>query len=105
MRGPEERLAIRRRGRSFGLRIFEIALVLPMLVYFGHSIYTNPGQFGDREILIWIIAIAAVDLLPVPTTVSAVAFSLSFPARALGGAVVSDTGRCPDRVPGFGRSR
>ncbi|MEX0651056.1 MAG: diguanylate cyclase, partial [Actinomycetota bacterium] len=79
MPGAEERRAIRRRGRSIGLRVFELALVLPMLVYFGHSIYASPGQFGDREILVWIVAIAAVDLLPVPTSVSAVAFSLSFP--------------------------
>ena len=33
----------------------------------------------EWQILIWIVAIAAVDLMPVPTTMSSVAFSLSFP--------------------------
>ncbi len=38
-----------------------------------------PEEFKDPQILIWIAAIAAVDLMPVPTTMSSVAFSLSFP--------------------------
>jgi diguanylate cyclase (GGDEF)-like protein len=42
-------------------------------------VYTGPDQFDDPLILVWMAAIATVDLLPVPTTVSSVAFSLSFP--------------------------
>ena len=41
--------------------------------------YTHPGQFDDPRIIVWMAAITAVDLLPVPTSVSSVAFSLSFP--------------------------
>ncbi len=79
MPGAEERRATRKRGRSIGLRLYELGLVLPMFAYIGFSIYTNSGQFDDPLIVIWVVAIAAVDLLPVPTTVSSVAFSLSFP--------------------------
>ena len=79
MPGTEERRAARRRGRSLGLRLYELALVVPMFAYIGHSVYTSPGEFNDPLILIWVAAITAVDLLPVPTTVSSVAFSLSFP--------------------------
>ncbi|HEX7248299.1 MAG TPA: GGDEF domain-containing protein, partial [Actinomycetota bacterium] len=69
----------RTRGRSIKLRAFELALVIPMFAYVGHSIYTGADQFRDPLILVWIAAIMTVDLLPVPTTVSSVAFSLSFP--------------------------
>ena len=62
-----------------GCELFELALVLPMFAYIGHSIYTSPEPVRRPVILVWIAAIAAVDLLPVPTTVSSVAFSLSFP--------------------------
>src|SRR5688500_15367252 len=79
MPGADERRRARGRGRSIGLRLFEMALILPMFAYIGHSVYSGSEQFADPLIVIWIIAIAAVDLLPVPTTVSTVVFSLSFP--------------------------
>ena len=74
-----ERRATRRSKRSLGLRLYELALVLPVTAYIGYSIYTDPVEFSDSLILVWMAAIATVDLLPVPTTVSSVAFSLSFP--------------------------
>ncbi len=101
----EERRARRRRGRSITLRAFELALVVPMFAYIGHSIYTGADQFADPLIVIWIAAIMTVDLLPVPTTVSSVAFSLSFPAGALGGPALSDAGGGADRLRRVGRSR
>jgi diguanylate cyclase (GGDEF)-like protein len=79
MPGADERRRARGRGRSIRLRLFEMALILPMFAYIGHSVYSGSEQFADPLIVIWIIAIAAVDLLPVPTTVSTVVFSLSFP--------------------------
>jgi diguanylate cyclase (GGDEF)-like protein len=75
----EERRATRRSKRSLGLRLYELALVLPVTAYIGYSVYTDPVEFSDPLILVWMAAIATVDLLPVPTTVSSVAFSLSFP--------------------------
>jgi diguanylate cyclase (GGDEF)-like protein len=74
-----ERRASRRERRPLGLRLYEAALTLPVLAYIGHSIYTNPDQFNNPVIFVWMTAIATVDLMPVPTTVSSVAFSLSFP--------------------------
>ena len=79
MPGAEEQLATPRNTRSLGLRVYELALVLPLFAYLGYSVYTSPDQFADPQILVWIAAITVVDLLPVPTTVSSVAFSLSFP--------------------------
>ena len=61
------------------LRLYELALTAPVLGYIAYSIYTDPEQFNNPVIFVWMAAIATVDLLPVPTTVSSVAFSLSFP--------------------------
>ena len=75
----EDRRGVLRSRRPLGLRVYELAVTLPVLVYIGHSIFTSPDQFDDPLILVWMAAITTVDLLPVPTTVSSVAFSLSFP--------------------------
>ncbi len=75
----DDRRVLRRSRRSLGLRAYELVLTLPVLAYIGHSIFTDPEQFADPRLFVWMMAITAVDLLPVPTTVSSVAFSLSFP--------------------------
>jgi diguanylate cyclase (GGDEF)-like protein len=59
--------------------VYELAVTLPVFVYIGHAAFTNPEQFNNPLIFVWMAAITTVDLLPVPTTVSSVAFSLSFP--------------------------
>ena len=79
MPADSDRRASKRPRRPLGLRLYELALTLPVLAYIAYSIYTNPDQFNDPVIFVWMAAIATVDLLPVPTTVSSVAFSLSFP--------------------------
>ncbi|MDP9331259.1 MAG: EAL domain-containing protein [Actinomycetota bacterium] len=64
--------------RTAKLRIFELLVVLPLLLLFAHSFSVNPDQFLDPRILIWALAVAVVDLLPVKAS-SEMAFSLSFP--------------------------
>jgi diguanylate cyclase (GGDEF)-like protein len=64
--------------RTAKLRLFELLVVLPLFVLFAHSFSENPEQFLDPRILIWALAVAVVDLLPVQAS-SEMAFSLSFP--------------------------
>src|SRR6476619_281653 len=71
-------------ARTLAVRIYEIAVSLPILGYSAWSCIQNPGMIHgtgipEWQILIWMVAIAGVDLMPVPTTMSSVAFSLSFP--------------------------
>ena len=65
--------------RTLALRLYELAVSLPIVAFIAVSMQNTPDAFKDPQILIWIAAIAAVDLMPVPTTMSSVAFSLSFP--------------------------
>jgi diguanylate cyclase (GGDEF)-like protein len=64
--------------RTAKLRLFEALVVLPLFLLFAHSFSVNPDQFLDPRILVWALAVAAVDLLPVQAS-SEMAFSLSFP--------------------------
>jgi diguanylate cyclase (GGDEF)-like protein len=70
-------------GRSAAVRTYELAVAVPIISFIAWSLIQDPSQIYVREpawqILVWIAAIAAVDLMPVPTTMSSVAFSLSFP--------------------------
>ncbi|MDH5225458.1 MAG: EAL domain-containing protein, partial [Actinomycetota bacterium] len=75
----EVRAPAQRDHRKLWLRLYEFAVTTPLLLFIGRCIFLNPGMFDDPQILVWMAAIATVDLLPVPTTVSSVAFSLSFP--------------------------
>jgi diguanylate cyclase (GGDEF)-like protein len=70
--------------RRRAVRVYELAVSLPIIGFIAWSFIQNPNMIHSTgvpewQILIWIIAIAAVDLMPVPTTMSSVAFSLSFP--------------------------
>ncbi|HJX08129.1 MAG TPA: EAL domain-containing protein [Actinomycetota bacterium] len=70
--------------RTLGVRIYEIAVTLPIVAYIVWSFIQNPDILQHTgvppwQIIIWIVAIAGVDLMPVPTTMSSVNFSLSFP--------------------------
>jgi diguanylate cyclase (GGDEF)-like protein len=67
-----------RNPRSPALRAFEVLTVLPLVAWVGWVVFANPGEFADWKILVWIVAVAAVDLLPVQGS-SDMAFSLSFP--------------------------
>jgi diguanylate cyclase (GGDEF)-like protein len=70
--------------RTLAVRIYELAVALPIIGFIAWSFIQNPGMVEktgvpEWQILIWIATIAGVELMPVPTTMSSVAFSLSFP--------------------------
>jgi diguanylate cyclase (GGDEF)-like protein len=61
-------------------KIYELLIVFPILAWFAFEIHTDPHQFLDARLIMWIAAITVVDLLPVPTAVQ-LRFSLSFPLQ------------------------
>ena len=70
--------------RTLAVKIYEIAVSLPVIAIIAFALVQDPSVIHSTsqptwQILVWIAAIAAVDLMPVPTTMSSVAFSLSFP--------------------------
>ena len=65
--------------RTWALRVYELVVSVPIVLFIAISMVRNPAMFEDWQILVWIAAIAAVDLMPVPTTMDSVGFSLSFP--------------------------
>jgi len=75
----ERRTDAPRIRRSARLRFYEAIVAMPVLAFIAYSIHSSPSMYGDPVILVWMAAIATVDLLPVPTTVKSVDFSLSFP--------------------------
>jgi diguanylate cyclase (GGDEF)-like protein len=60
------------------LQAYEVFVAFPMLAFFVVEAFQTPQQFTDWRILVWIAAIAIVDLMPVPMAMS-FDFSLSFP--------------------------
>jgi diguanylate cyclase (GGDEF)-like protein len=76
----------RGRGRAhpIGLVLYELGVAIPIIAWIAISVLSDPsllspGGVPEWQIFVWMAAIAAVDLMPVPTTMSNVAFSLSFP--------------------------
>ena len=67
-----------REGRRPLLQAYELLVVVPLLAFLAFEIRHDPAQFMDWQILVWIAAIALVDLMPVPMATS-FDFSLSFP--------------------------
>jgi diguanylate cyclase (GGDEF)-like protein len=73
------------RAHPRGLILYELGVSIPIIAWIVYSLVNDPakfsvnGQINEWEIFVWMAAIAAVDLMPVPTTMSNVAFSLSFP--------------------------
>jgi diguanylate cyclase (GGDEF)-like protein len=80
---PAEDATPPRRPRTWSIKIYELVVSVPIVVWIAYSLATDPSQLSHPapswQIFLWIAAIAAVDLMPVPTTMSSVAFSLSFP--------------------------
>jgi diguanylate cyclase (GGDEF)-like protein len=73
------------RPRSLVVRLYELVTILPLLVYIGYTVQNHPGEFVEGRfagplLLEWVVAIAIVDLLPIPTTIG-FPFSLSFPLQ------------------------
>jgi diguanylate cyclase (GGDEF)-like protein len=65
---------------SWRVRAYEIGLVVPLVAWFVFDVIGDPASASDPLLLEWVIAIAIVDLLPIPTTVG-LPFSLSFPLQ------------------------
>ncbi len=72
----------RREDGDRALRLYEIGVVVPFLVYLGVSLALHPGDLAATDagihLVLWAAAITIVDLLPVPAT-GGFSFSLSFP--------------------------
>jgi diguanylate cyclase (GGDEF)-like protein len=66
--------------RTTRILLYELAVILPLLAWLGWSFTRTPAEVSDPLLLEWIIAIAIVDMLPVPTPVG-FPFSLSFPLQ------------------------
>ena len=67
-----------RHDRRAIIRIYDLLVTVPILVYLGMSIADQPNKFLNWQIFVWAGAVALAELLPVPTNVS-MGFSLSFP--------------------------
>ena len=66
--------------RTTAVCLYELAVILPLLAWLGWSFTRAPAEVSDPLLLEWIVAIAIVDMLPVPTPVG-FPFSLSFPLQ------------------------
>jgi diguanylate cyclase (GGDEF)-like protein len=77
--------------RQWKLRLYELVVSVPFLIYLGWAAYTDPDQFLAYGLapVIWAIAVTVAELMPVPTSVP-MAFSLSFPLE-LSAAVIFPT--------------
>jgi len=69
-----------RPARTASIRIYELAVILPLLAWLTWAFLRSPAQISHPLLLEWVVAIAIVDLLPIPTTVG-LPFSLSFPLQ------------------------
>jgi diguanylate cyclase (GGDEF)-like protein len=74
------------RAHPIGLVLYELGVTIPIVIWIAYTLIHDPSLLSPDptniewwQIFIWMAAIAAVDLMPVPTTMSNVAFSLSFP--------------------------
>lgn len=67
-------------GRTTAVILYELAIILPLLAWLGWSFTRTPAEGSDPLLLEWIVAIAIVDMLPIPTPVG-FPFSLSFPLQ------------------------
>src|SRR5687767_4862000 len=65
-------------ARAASLRILEASIVVPLVVWLAYEFRLHPDGFLDWRIVVWVLAIAAVDLLPLEGE-GDLAFSLSFP--------------------------
>ncbi len=94
---PGTAAVVARTTRRRTTKVFELATVIPLLAWIVSAIVRDPQAFAEPGLLEWVVAIAVVDLLPVPTTIG-LPFSLSFPLQLsvaliyvnpwIGGAVV-----------------
>ena len=75
--------------RTPALRAYEAFVGLPVAGFILLDMIRNPEPFKDWGVLAWIVAIAVVDLLPVPTS-GRFEFSLSFPLELSAALIYAD---------------
>ena len=63
---------------SFAVRAFELTVSAVVIAVLVGAAISNPGQFWDWRLILWAVAVAAMDLMPVQGPASA-QLSLSFP--------------------------
>src|SRR5213083_1028930 len=68
----------RSHDRSTKIRVYELAVTVPVVAYLVWQIVSDPQPFTEWQLYVWTVAVAVAELLPVPTNVS-MRFSLSFP--------------------------
>jgi diguanylate cyclase (GGDEF)-like protein len=68
----------RSHDRSTKIRLYELAITIPVVAYLVWQILSDPQPFTEWQLYVWAAAVAVAELLPVPTNVS-MRFSLSFP--------------------------
>ncbi len=68
----------RSHDRRAVIRLYELLVSIPVVVYLIWSVWTDPQMFTDWYVFAWAAAVMVAELLPVPTNVS-MGFSLSFP--------------------------
>ncbi|MEP6476178.1 MAG: EAL domain-containing protein [Actinomycetota bacterium] len=76
----EEVRAADPRHRRTATKVYELLVALPLIAWIIFAYARDSLQFGTPLLLVWIAAIALVDLMPVPTSVE-LNFSLSFPLQ------------------------
>jgi diguanylate cyclase (GGDEF)-like protein/PAS domain S-box-containing protein len=64
---------------DFRLRVFELAIAGPLTAWLVVQAVRNPGLFDDPALLVWIGAVAVIDLMPVALAGKELQLSLSFP--------------------------
>jgi diguanylate cyclase (GGDEF)-like protein len=72
-------------GRRVRLWLYQLLTVVPLVLFVVIQARLHPGQFLSADVagpflLVWVVAIAVVDLLPIPTSIG-MPFSLSFPLQ------------------------
>jgi len=68
------------RDRRLSVKLYELTIVLPLIVWIIAEYIRDGHRFSDPMLILWVAAIAVVDLLPVPTGMG-LRFSLSFPLQ------------------------
>ena len=79
-RSPHDEAEVDEHDRRWPLRLYELAVSVPLLAWLLWQAFTDPQQFvayGWAPV-VWAGAVAVTELMPVPTNVS-MPFSLSFP--------------------------
>jgi signal transduction histidine kinase len=68
------------REYSRAVTAYQLAVAMPIVLFLAFRVAQHPGQLLDRRLLFWMVAIAIVDLMPVPAW-GGLHLSLTFPIR------------------------